>query len=73
MICNAFNNRILSVYNNTSTECSIKYLINFIEKYKKTDVIFKLIILSNDNGLNILSNQKNMFFLPVYHTYSNGI
>ena len=37
---------------------NIKYLINFIEKYKKTDVIFKLIILSNDNGLNILSNHQ---------------
>jgi hypothetical protein len=37
---------------------NIKYLINFIEKYKETDVIFKLIILSNDNGLNILSNHQ---------------
>jgi hypothetical protein len=35
---------------------NIKYLIDFIEKYKKTNVIFKLIILSDDKGLNFLSN-----------------
>jgi hypothetical protein len=35
---------------------NIKYLIDFIEKYKKTDVILKLIILSDDKGLNFLSN-----------------
>jgi hypothetical protein len=37
---------------------NIKYLMNFIEEYKKTNVIFKLIILSNDTGLNILSNHQ---------------
>jgi hypothetical protein len=37
---------------------NIKYLINFIEEYKKTNVLFKLLILSNDNGLNILYNHQ---------------
>jgi len=37
---------------------NIQYLINFIEKYTKPNDVCKLIILSNDNGLNILSNHQ---------------
>jgi hypothetical protein len=37
---------------------NIKYLINFIEKYKKTNIVFKLIILSNDAGLKFFSNHQ---------------
>ena len=37
---------------------NIQYLINFIEKYNKPNDVCKLIVLSNDNGLNILSNHQ---------------
>ena len=37
---------------------NIQYLINFIEKYTKPNDVSKLIVLSNDNGLNILSNHQ---------------
>jgi hypothetical protein len=37
---------------------NIKYLINFIEKYKKTNIVFKLIILSNDAGLKFFSDHQ---------------
>jgi hypothetical protein len=37
---------------------NIKYLIKFIENYTKIDNFFQLTILSNDIGLNILSNHQ---------------
>ena len=37
---------------------NIQYLINFIENYTKPNDVYKLIVLSNDKGLNILSNHQ---------------
>jgi hypothetical protein len=37
---------------------NINYLINFLEEFPKTHEVFKLIVVSNDVGLNILANHR---------------
>jgi hypothetical protein len=37
---------------------NINYLINFLEECPKTDEVFKLIVISNDAGLNILASHR---------------
>jgi hypothetical protein len=37
---------------------NIEYLINFLEEFPKTHEVFKLIVVSNDVGLNILANHR---------------
>jgi len=37
---------------------NIEYLINFLEEFPKTHEVFKLIVVSNDAGLNILASHR---------------
>ena len=37
---------------------NIEYLINFLEEFPKTHEVFKLIVVSNDVGLNFLANHR---------------